>query len=66
MNAIQQMLWDTGMLTIKLPVKHDKYEYDVVVNGVECTYCQTLEHADMIHSYEDVDMCDACYEHTVA
>ena len=51
---------------MKLLVKHDTYNYEVVVNGVECTYCRQLEHADVIRSIGDTDMCDACYEGMVA
>ena len=57
---------DTGMLEIKLPVKHDTYEYPVVVNGVECTYCGTMEHESESRSYGDVDVCDSCYEGMIA
>ena len=48
-------------------VKHDRFpENEVVINGVECTFCGYKEHQDMIHSYEDVDMCDSCYEGMVS
>ena len=44
------MAVDSGMLAIKLPVKSDKTEYEVVVNGVEEKECVcghlNYEHVD--------------------
>ena len=48
---------------MNLKVQSDKTEYEVVVNGVECDFCHNLEFPDLAHSYEDVTVCDACYEH---
>lgn len=62
LNVIQQMMVDTGMLEIKLPVKSDNREHQVLVNGIECTYCQQLEWPDEIHIYGDTDMCESCYQ----
>lgn len=45
-----------------MEIKHDTYEYEVVINGVECTYCETLEHRDMIHAIGDLDICESCYQ----
>lgn len=50
---------------MKLNVISDTTEYEVIVNRVECTYCQTLTHEDEIHIYGDTDMCEACYENMV-
>lgn len=51
----------------KLAVKHDRFpENEIVVNGIECTFCQDKVSADMIHSMGDIDLCDACYEGNVA
>lgn len=47
---------------MKLNVISDTTEYEVIVNGVECTYCQTLTHEDEIHIYGDTDMCESCYQ----
>ena len=46
-----------------ITVKHDTHEYEVVVNGVECDFCQTLEHPDLIHHVADVYVCEGCWEH---
>ena len=62
LNTIQQMMVDTGMLEIKLPVKHDTREFDVVVKTVECDYCHEFEHQDQNHMYGDTDMCESCYQ----
>lgn len=50
----------------ELKVQHDTRTYEVVINGITCTYCGEKEHADMIHRIGDTDMCDACYEGNVA
>lgn len=50
---------------MKLTVKHDINEYHIDINKVECTYCGELEAQDIIHSYGDTDMCDACYQNMV-
>lgn len=66
LNAIQQMLDDTGMLAYELPVTHDEYpENEIIINGVECTYCRETVDAEEIHSFEDVDMCESCYQNMV-
>lgn len=36
-------------------------EFEVIVDGVECTFCQELVEADEIHELGDTDMCEACY-----
>lgn len=51
---------------MKLQVKHDTFTYDVVVNGVECTFCGYKEHESETRSIGDVDMCQACFEGMVA
>jgi formylmethanofuran dehydrogenase subunit E len=63
LNAIQQMLADTGMLAYKLPVKGDTAEHEVIINGVECDYCHGKEHPDLVHYIQDVSVCEACYDH---
>ena len=63
LNTIQKMMVDTGMLEIKLPVKHDTYEYPVVVNGVECDMCGMKEHPDLIRGVAELDICESCFDH---
>lgn len=46
----------------KLNVTSDTQEHEVIINGVECTYCQTNTHQDEIHIYGDTDMCESCYQ----
>lgn len=45
-----------------MKIKHDTTVYEVVINGIRCDYCGEKEHADMIHSIGDLDVCNACYE----
>ncbi len=63
LNTIQQMMLDTGMLDIKLPVKSDKHEYEVVINGVWCDIGSHNVSEDQIRFMYDVSVCENCYEH---
>jgi len=67
MNAIQQMLWDTGMLTIKLPVKHLSSDYvDEFIINADC-WCDIGGHKVpewmMQNVQGDAAVCSDCYDH---
>ncbi len=63
LNKVNKAVYGVAPFTVKIPVRHDKYEYDVVVNGVPCDLCDTNEHADLIHRVGELDICEGCYDH---
>lgn len=66
LNVIQQMMLDTGMLKIKLPVKHLTSDYDeeLIINADSCCdLCQTKYPEWNVHSVGDLTVCEGCYEH---
>lgn len=70
LNDYNKIMFINGgkeLSTVTLKVKHDKFaENQIVVNGIECTWCGFKSFEDENHSYGDLDMCDSCYEGMVA
>ncbi len=66
-NKIQFINGGKGLDTVTLKVRHDKFaENQILINGIECTWCGTKEWESENHPYGDLDMCDSCYEGMVA
>jgi hypothetical protein len=65
LNVLQQMLMDTGMLAIKLDVKHDHFpENEVVINGVWCDIgSHKVSENDLHNNSSDASVCEDCWEH---
>lgn len=68
LNVIQQMMLDTGMLEIKLPVKHDvSPENEIAINPVWCDIgSHKVSEWQMQGSSSilfDAAVCEDCYEH---
>lgn len=47
---------------MKIPVKADTFEYEVVINAVRCDFCDRPEFPALAHYYEDQTVCEACYD----
>lgn len=48
---------------MNLKVKSDTEEYEVVVNGIQCDFCDQKDSSEMMHHFEDQTVCEGCYDH---